>query len=167
MSGNGNGRCDFETELAEMPSWKTEYDLWHPNRQSMSDRGAEETAATVIAIDAVPGRSTGQRRRGDGGRGAGRASSDLGGHRVGGGGADAGSRRPDGGDTVDGRMNRTEGWTHPRLMFPEKKVSSDLNPETASILDKSNHAYRVFRLIRFKSRFVSFISRISQSNRIF
>ena len=50
MSGNhGNGRCEFETELAEMPpSWKTEYDLWHPNRQSMSDRnGAGETATGV------------------------------------------------------------------------------------------------------------------------
>ena len=144
MSGNGNGRCDFETELAEMPSWKTEYDLWHPNRQSMSDHGAERETATVTAIDAVPGRSTGQRRRGDGGgggRGAGRASSDLGGHRVGGGGgADAGSRRPDGGDAVDGRMNRTEGWTQARLMFPKKKLS-DLNPETA---------YTVFRLIRFQ-----------------
>ena len=127
MSGNGNGRCDFETELAEMPSWKTEYDLWHPNRQSMSDRnGAGETAATDATAIAVPGRSTGQRRRGDGGRGAGRASSDLGGHRVGGHGggtADAGSRRPDGGDAVDGRMNRAEGWTHARLMFSEEKVS--------------------------------------------
>ena len=138
MSGNGNGRCDFETELAEMPSWKAEYDLWHPNRQSMSDddrNGAmgEETetaaASDVTAAIAVPGRSTGQRRRGDGGRGAGRASSDLGGsHRVGGGGggggADAGSRRPDGGDAVDGRMNRTEGRTHALVScFPEEKSS--------------------------------------------
>ena len=128
MSGNhGNGRCEFETELAEMPSWKAEYDLWHPNRQTMSDRHESgETAATDATVIAVPGRSTGQRRRGDGGgRGAGRASSDMGGHRVGGGNADVGSRRPDGGDAVDGRMNRTEGRTHPpRLMFPEKKVSS-------------------------------------------
>ena len=146
MSGNhGNGRCEFETELAEMPStWKTEYDLWHPNRQSMSDRNESgETAATDATAIAVPGRSTGQRRRGDGGRGAGRASSDLGGHRVGGGGggggnADVGSRRPDGGDAVDGRMNRTEGRTHAPLVFPEEKVPSDLNPGTASF-GSSNH----------------------------
>ena len=94
---------EFETELVEFPSsWKTEYNLWHPNRQSMSDN-AEGTVP-------LPGRSTGQRRRGDG---RARASSDLGGHRVGGGGGDSGSRRPDGGggDALDGRMNRTEGWT--------------------------------------------------------
>ena len=143
MSGkwNGNGRCEFETELAEMPSWKAEYDLWHPNRQSMSDddrNGAmgEETTETAAASDvtaaiAVPGRSTGQRRRGDGGRGAGRASSDLGGsHRVGGGGgADAGSQRPDGGDAVDGRRNRTEGRPHALVScFPRKKAP--LSPES-------------------------------------
>ena len=106
----------------------------------MSDRNESgETAATDATAIAVPGRSTGQRRRGDnGGRGAGRASSDLGGHRVGGGNADVGSRRPDGGDAVDGRMNRTEGRTHAPLVFPEEKVPSDLNPGTASF-GSSNH----------------------------
>ena len=88
--------------MAEVPSpsslsRKAEYNLWHPN--PMSDEAAT-----------VPGRSTGQRRRGDGAGGGRRANSDLGGHRVGGG-ADNG-RRPDGGDAVDGgRMNRTQGRT--------------------------------------------------------
>ena len=83
-----------------------EYNLWHlPNQRPMmmGDDGAT-----------LPGRSTGQRRRGDGRGGGGRASSDLGGHRVGAA-ADSGSRRPDGGDGVDGggRMNRTEGRPRP------------------------------------------------------
>ena len=102
---------EFETELAEFPSsWKTEYNLWHPNRQSMSDN-AEGTVP-------LPGRSTGQRRRGDG---RARASSDLGGHRVGAA-ADSGSRRPDGGDAVDGggRMNRTEERPRPFRVSRQK-----------------------------------------------
>ena len=112
-----SGEWGFETELAEMPSSSTlsrkilrkmEYNLWHPNQRPMmmGDDGAT-----------LPGRSTGQRRRGEGGRG-GRASSDLGGHRVGAA-ADSGSRRPDGGDAVDGggRMNRTEERPSVRFVF--------------------------------------------------
>ena len=97
-SGDMSG--EWETEMREVPSSlsrKMEYNLWHPNQQRpMSDEAT------------VAGRSTGQRRRGDGAGGGRRANSDLGGHRVGGG-ADNG-RRPDGGDAVDGgRVNRTEG----------------------------------------------------------
>ena len=97
-SGDMSG--EWETEMREVPSSlsrKMEYNLWHPNQQRpMSDEAT------------VAGRSTGQRRRGDGGTGGrgGRASSDLGGHRVG----SEAARRPDGGDAVDGgRVNRTEG----------------------------------------------------------